>query len=65
MRVLPVLFSHYVASKSCSVAIAIMSRFRIGMGKNVGLTCHERPLTVFEKKFLLCAERGDTVTVRK
>ena len=33
----------------------------------VGLMAHhrERPLTVYEKKFLLCAERGDVVSVRK
>ena len=41
--------------------------FNIEMGKNVGLMAHlrERPLTVYEKKFLLCAERGDIVSVRK
>src|SRR5687768_9388535 len=25
----------------------------------------ERPLSVYEKKFLLCAERGDTVSIKK
>lgn len=43
--------------------------FAIDVGNigKVGLMAHhrERPLTVFEKKFLLCAERGDVVSVRK
>lgn len=36
-------------------------------GTTAGLMAHhrERPLTVYEKKFLLCVERGDTVSVRK
>lgn len=56
-------------SRSSKASERRMTDFAIDISNTgkVGLMAHhrERPLTVFEKKFLLCAERGDVVSVRK
>lgn len=56
-------------SKSSKASERRMTDFAIDISNTgkVGLMAHhrERPLTVYEKKFLLCAERGDVVSVRK
>lgn len=55
-----------MADPSC-VRLPDTTKRHLTDGTTAGLMAHhrERPLTVYEKKFLLCVERGDTVSVRK